>query len=76
MKAKNERPSLPVSRMVLLLILGLIAAFAVEAKDARPPSEAARKSNRNYANACELLSRKRMAKGKVRSSKRKMPKWR
>ncbi|HEX6892902.1 MAG TPA: hypothetical protein VF141_19470 [Chryseolinea sp.] len=39
--------------------------------------ELKRKNNRNYANACTLLAKKRNKKVKpMRKSKRKLPKWR
>lgn len=35
-----------------------------------------RRCNRNYSNACELLTKKRMAKVRHQKSKNKFPKWR
>ena len=74
-------PSLHCIRIVLLVILVATTSFAAEARESfsqnEKPSDAVRKSTRNYANACQLLSKKRSGKIKSgRKSKRKLPKWR
>ncbi len=71
-------------RLLLTSLVGAILVTVMPTISAEPgvnhhvrKENSFRKNNRNYSNACELLSKKRMAKVKTsRRAKRDSTKWR
>ena len=73
----------PLSRLLFIGIVAFNDCYVIRAAVAKPSlpesskrNDAFRKSNKNYSNACALLSKKRMAKTKMRKSKQSASKWR